>query len=343
MRLQHRAPGRGVRESERWRGKIYACAGAGTFAVNKGLKTTIADLDQQQQTTVVWETTRARHDLKPLMDVRSFRSVADAVSSAKTSELLILDMAGKITDGATEASAHAHLLVQPTSPSSDDLHISVLVFLAMERISVARDRLAFALSRVLSAAEEKYARSYLASFGYVVLKGSIPEHLGYREGNAHRSIGNGDRSKDARWGGSGLDDGPAAGGREERDQEERYAKDRAHLETPANGELCVEVDCTLKSRQSARTFNNVASCCCSGPARSLFVRNIPGLEEFIRHGLNSGCDVAAWPDRQGSQQRYHFVRHRFHHQQNALDTLKFDDQGARKQFRAEQSVGRRTR
>ena len=170
-------------------GKSTLARGLGTFAVNKGLKTTIADLDQQQQTTIVWETTRARHDLKPLMDVRSFRSVADAVSSAKNSELLILDMAGKITDGATEASAHAHLLVQPTSPSSDDLHISVLVFLAMERISVARDRLAFALSRVLPAAEEKYARSYLASFGYAVLKGSIPEHLGYREAmRAGRSV-----------------------------------------------------------------------------------------------------------------------------------------------------------
>ena len=83
--------------------------GLGTFAVNKGLKTTIADLDKQEQTTVVWETTRARHDLKPLMDVRSFRRVADAVSSAKTSDLLILDMAGKITDGSigTYASARA--------------------------------------------------------------------------------------------------------------------------------------------------------------------------------------------------------------------------------------------
>lgn len=139
--------------------------------------------------TVVWETTRARHELKPVMDVQSFRSVADAMSSAKNSELLILDMAGKITDGATEMSAHAHLLVQPTSPSSDDLHISVLVFLAMERVSVARDKLAFALSRVLSVAEEKYARSYLASFGYAVLDGSIPEHLGYREAmRAGRSV-----------------------------------------------------------------------------------------------------------------------------------------------------------
>ena len=59
----------------------------------------------------------------------------------------------------------------------------------MELISIARDRLAFALSRVLSAAEEKYARSYLASFGYAVLDGSIPEHLGYREAmRAGRSV-----------------------------------------------------------------------------------------------------------------------------------------------------------
>jgi hypothetical protein len=59
----------------------------------------------------------------------------------------------------------------------------------MERISVAREKLAFALSRVLSAAEEKYARSYLASFGYAVLDGSIPEHLGYREAmRAGRSV-----------------------------------------------------------------------------------------------------------------------------------------------------------
>jgi hypothetical protein len=42
---------------------------------------------------------------------------------------------------------------------------------------------------VLSSAEEKYARSYLGSFGYTVLDSSIPEHLGYREAmRAGRSI-----------------------------------------------------------------------------------------------------------------------------------------------------------
>ena len=81
----------------------------------------------------------------------------------------------------SEATAHAHLLVQPTSPSSDDLHIAVLVFLAMERIKVPRERLAFALCRVLSEVEEKYARSYVGSFGYSVLAGSIAEDITYRE------------------------------------------------------------------------------------------------------------------------------------------------------------------
>ena len=72
-------------------------------------------------------------------------------------------------------------MVQPTSPSADDLHIAILVFLAMERVGVARERLVFALTGVLSPHEERDARSFLASFSYAVLEGSIPVHLHYRE------------------------------------------------------------------------------------------------------------------------------------------------------------------
>jgi hypothetical protein len=79
-----------------------------------------------------------------------------------------------------EGFLRAHLAVQPTSPSADDLHLAVLVFLALERVGIAREKLAFALCIVLSANEEKNARSSLASFGYVVLEGAIPQHLTYR-------------------------------------------------------------------------------------------------------------------------------------------------------------------
>jgi len=67
--------------------------------------------------------------------------------------------------------------------------ISILVFLAMERIGIERERLAFALCRVLSANEERDARSYLSSFGYAVLESWIPEDLGYRVAMRHgRSV-----------------------------------------------------------------------------------------------------------------------------------------------------------
>jgi hypothetical protein len=87
-------------------------------------------------------------------------------------------------------------MVQPTSPSSDDLHISVLLFLAMERVSIPRERLAFALCRTLSSQEEKAARAYLESFGYRVLEGAIPEDLAYRDAmKAGKSIGESGRKK----------------------------------------------------------------------------------------------------------------------------------------------------
>ena len=53
----------------------------------------------------------------------------------------------------------------------------------------------------------------------------------------------------------------------------------------------------------AGAFNNLAAFGRSGPARSFFVCNVPGLEKLIDHGLNSCCNVAAWPGRQRSQER----------------------------------------
>jgi chromosome partitioning protein len=162
-------------------GKSTLARGLATYAIKQGLGVKLADLDHQQKTTVVWNTTRERHEVKPAVEVEAYAGIKEALRSAARSELLVLDTAGKITDGTTEAAQEAHLLVQPTSPSSDDLHVSVLVFLALERISIPRTKLVFALSRVLAPAEEKYARSYLSSFGYAVVEASIGEQLGYRE------------------------------------------------------------------------------------------------------------------------------------------------------------------
>ena len=162
-------------------GKSTLARALATFAVGHGLRAKLADLDLQQKTAVVWDNARAAHCMRPAVDVEPFTSAKAAIGSAKNYDLLIMDTAGKITEDTTEVSQYANLLVQPTSPSADDLHISVLVFLAMERVSIPRNRLAFALCRVLSPQEEKGARAHLESFGYAVLNGAIPEELAYRD------------------------------------------------------------------------------------------------------------------------------------------------------------------
>jgi hypothetical protein len=63
-----------------------------------------------------------------------------------------------ISDAIAEIAAHATFLVQPTSPSVDDLYPAVLVFRALERVGVSRDALAFALCRTL-ADDEHQARA----------------------------------------------------------------------------------------------------------------------------------------------------------------------------------------
>jgi len=162
-------------------GKSTLARALATFAAAHGLSTKLADLDAQQKTVTVWQHNRAGHRLAPAIDIEAFDAAKAAVAAAKHCDLLILDTAGKIVEGTTEVAQYANLVVQPTSPSSDDLHISVLLFLAMERVSIPRERLAFALCRTLSRPEEKGARAYLESFGYRVLDGAIPEDLAYRE------------------------------------------------------------------------------------------------------------------------------------------------------------------
>jgi chromosome partitioning protein len=162
-------------------GKSTLARALAASATRAELKVKLADLDPQQRTLVLWEQTRKAHKVRPTVNVAAFTNAMQALKSVKSENLLILDTPGQLADALVPVAPRVHLFVQPTSPSPDDLHISVLVFQALERIGIPRERLAFALCRVLSAQEEKEGRSYLAGFGYTVLAGAVPEHLTYRE------------------------------------------------------------------------------------------------------------------------------------------------------------------
>src|SRR5262249_56186854 len=128
----------------------------------------------------VWAQTRDRYGVSPSITVDAFRFVKQALASTKGEEFVIIDTPGGISDAVAEIAAHATYMVQPTSPSVDDLYPAVLVFRALERVGVSRDALAFALTRTLADDEASSARTYLRDLAYTVLPGDIPHHLASR-------------------------------------------------------------------------------------------------------------------------------------------------------------------
>ena len=162
-------------------GKSTLARSLAVVAADAGLKVIAADLDPQQRTLLRWLTTREQYGAEPLVEVAAFDSAQEAVEAAEGADLLILDMPGQLTNQITGIAGSVQLIVQPTSPSVDDLHPSMLVFQALQRVRIPRDRLAFALCRVLGEKEAEATRDYLQNEGYTVLRGAIYERQAYRD------------------------------------------------------------------------------------------------------------------------------------------------------------------
>jgi chromosome partitioning protein len=161
-------------------GKSTLVRALATSAVRAGLSVKTIDLDPDQATITIWALARDRYQVSPPIKVETFRNAKDALASARDDEFVIIDTPGGIGDAVGEIAAHATFLVQPTSPSIDDLYPAVLVFRALERVGVSTDQLAFAVCRTLADEEAANARAYLSELGYAVLAGHIPERLEYR-------------------------------------------------------------------------------------------------------------------------------------------------------------------
>jgi chromosome partitioning protein len=154
-----------------------------------GLEVVLADLDPRQQTLVQWQKARTAQRVSPRLSVEPFDDVAEAVERAEACDLLILDMPGGVNDDTLSVARAAHLIVQPTGPTRDDLHPTVLLFHKLAGVGVPKARLVAALCRVLDDEEEAAARAYPEEAGYEVLAGFIPESRAYRTAhNRGRSL-----------------------------------------------------------------------------------------------------------------------------------------------------------
>ena len=161
-------------------GKSTLARALGAVVAAAGLKVRIADLDPQQRTVLEWEKVRQESSTIPALSVEPFETAAEAITSAEDDELLIIDAPARANRGTLEIAQSGTLIVQPSSASIDDLRPAVLLFHELIDAGIPRDRLTVALCRILTAAEEELARSYVAKAGYDVLPGCIPERAAYR-------------------------------------------------------------------------------------------------------------------------------------------------------------------
>ncbi len=118
---------------------------------------------------------------EPVVPVEPFRRAADAFKAASLVDLMIIDGPARASAGTLEIAQGSALVVQPSSTSIDDLEPGVIVFNNLVRAGVPRARLAFALCRVGTEAEEEAARAYVAEAGYDALPGALLERPAYRQ------------------------------------------------------------------------------------------------------------------------------------------------------------------
>lgn len=150
-------------------------------AAASGLAVKIADLDVQQGTAVDWHRQRLSGGFEPVVAAEAFKTAEQALTISKDYDLLVIDGPARTSKATLEIARAADLVVQPTGASADDLRPAVREFHALRQAGIPAEKLAFALVRIGTDAEEVEARSYIAEAGYLALPSCLPERPAYRQ------------------------------------------------------------------------------------------------------------------------------------------------------------------
>jgi chromosome partitioning protein len=150
-------------------------------AAAAGLSVKLADLDIQQATSVNWHRRRLAQGITPRISVEAYKTAEQALSAGENFDFLVVDGPGRASRASLEIARAAHLVVQPTGASLDDLEPAVLVFHELVRSGIPEEQLVFALCRIGTAVEEQETRAYLNKAGYRVLASAVPERPALRQ------------------------------------------------------------------------------------------------------------------------------------------------------------------
>ena len=162
-------------------GKSSLARALAVVAARAGLEVNIGDLDPQQRTVVEWLKMRLESKVARKIRVEPYETVFEALEDMHGSDLLILDAPARVNRRTLDVAKHAHLVVQPSAGSLDDLRPAVLLLHELVKAGIERKRLVVAFTRILSRNEEIAARNYVENAGFETLPGSIGEHAAYRD------------------------------------------------------------------------------------------------------------------------------------------------------------------
>jgi chromosome partitioning protein len=166
-------------------GKSTLARALAAVAARRGLSTTLADLDKDQQTSIRWQRLREKHNVFPPLTVEAYSNVDAAIASEPDVDLLILDAPGNSPGMTTEIASVAHFVIQPSGACFDDLQPAVELFYELKASGIPKSRLYIALSRMLDADEEEAARAYIEVTDFNLLPGATVERARYRQAHNH--------------------------------------------------------------------------------------------------------------------------------------------------------------
>ncbi len=162
-------------------GKSTLARALATLASESGISVRLADVDWRQQTAKHWADLRNETGVEPAVDCLVYDNALNAIEDAHDVDLLVIDQPGYASEQTVELAQHADLIIEPTGPSIDDMRPGMLALHELVEAGIAQEKLAVALFRVATPAEERRARAYMGEYGYGVLDGYLPEMVSLRQ------------------------------------------------------------------------------------------------------------------------------------------------------------------
>jgi chromosome partitioning protein len=151
---------------------------------SSGYRVRLCDLDIAQTTSIDWYKRRLQNGGKMLASVEMFRTVDDALKNtvdiSPSFDAIILDMPGRSSVETYRLAQAAHLVIQPTSGTLDDLTPAVKLFHELKGKGIPYKKMTFALNRITTESEAAQALEYINRTGYDVLEGILQDKAGYK-------------------------------------------------------------------------------------------------------------------------------------------------------------------